>query len=447
MEKNQQITRYIVLFFLLILAITGTLSYRALYADGPFWLYQMLISDGFYIFDMHRAFAQYVVEWPVYLAIKFGVQDLNVLMRLYSFGFIAIPIFFWSSALIIQFRTPIFWLLALACSVTYLRSGFFAVGEFNTAYGLVALSISIILKEEASKFLALILFLSAVVLIYSYESMLFLGIVLFSGCAVRLFFEKNDTKVIKLVLIAAGCAFLLSAFVGVRSTFFYRDENLQATINYGALFEPHILYLIGMIFFAIFTLLAQLNKTFKILVTIFSALISLIYIFYVWRWERSGISYGFYSYAYRSLGAFMLAGILCISYVVFYFPRIFKKIKFISVNTNLLSYVVTIVFIVQGGILLFHTFGYYRWLQTFEHTALTVEGLVPIDKTALGAGYGGVAGYNWPWSNSTLSVLLRGNAESIVTNASNFNGWETFDPRVIEKYPLKQYFKSKSISQ
>jgi hypothetical protein len=42
--------------------------------------------------------------------------------------------------------------------------------------------------------------------------------------------------------------------------------------------------------------------------------------------------------------------------------------------------------------------------------------------------------------------LLRGNAEAIITNASSFEGWETFDPKTIEKYPLKSFVKSGGLS-
>lgn len=445
-QTKIQMPKYLIIIGLVILAVSGTWSCRALYADGPFWLYQMLLNDGLYIFDIHRAYAQYAVEWPVYLAILSGVRDLTILMHLHSFGVIAIPITFWCVALKIQYKSIIFWLLTLACSVTYLRSGFFAVGEFNTAYGLVGLSIAIILKKENTNLQKIILLFSAFVLMNSYESMLFLGAILFIASIIRLFLEKNSDKSTKLVLISAACMNLYSIFIGLRSTFFYRKENLQVTINYGALYEVHVLYLLAMIVLASMLLLSNLSRRLKVSVTLFSVLISVSYMLYVWRWDSTGISYGFYSYAYRSLGAFMLAGILCIACIVFFYTESTEKYKMIDCDVSLLSYIVSAVFYVQAGILFYHTIEFHRWLITFEQTANTVQGLVPIDKTKMGAGYSPVGGYNWPWSNSTLSVLLRGNAESIITNASDFQGWETFDPKTIEKYPLKQFSKMRSYS-
>jgi hypothetical protein len=173
--------------------------------------------------------------------------------------------------------------------------------------------------------------------------------------------------------------------------------------------------------------------------------VSCLYLVYVWRWDASGISYGYYSYAYRSLGAFMLLGILFFAWFWYVQPFSFLRNVF-QLNERLLACVVSAVFCVQAGLLLVHTSGYYRWLKGFEAESLVIEGLVPIDETQFNKGHSSLSGYNWPWSNATLSVLLRGNAEAIITNAKNFDGWETFDPKTIDKYPLKPFVKSGRLS-
>lgn len=443
--KLTMMPRYLVLFIMVLIVATGTWSARGLYADGPFWLYHMLLRGGFYIFDGQRAYAQVVVELPVYLAIEGGVRDLNALIRVHSFGLIGLPILFWCGALLIQLRTSMFWWLTLAFAVTYLRSGFFAAGEFNTAYGLVALSFSIILHKKPSYFHQIILIGCAIVLTHAYESMLFIGVFLALTCLVRLWLEKNDDPILKLALLVVCVLFIYAAFVGFRSTFFYRNEDLKATINYRALFEPHISYLLWMIACAMLMALATLRSRGKSVIVGLSLLASLIYLVFLWRWDKSGISYGFYSYAYRSLGAFMLAGILFAVWLMSITPAVIRSQVF-KLNEPLLACIVSLVFLVQACMLLGHSFGYYRWLTTFEKEALRIEGLVPIDQVEFNKGLGSLSGYNWPWSNATLSVLLRGNAEAIITNASNFDGWETFDPKTIEKYPLKGFSKSAPLS-
>jgi hypothetical protein len=271
--------------------------------------------------------------------------------------------------------------------------------------------------------------------------MLFLGIILLCACLIRLIIEKSDSWLTKLTLILSGSLSAFSSFVGIRSTFFFRDENLQSTINYAGISQPYILYLIGIII-STALMFVPLKRTIKLVIAVFSAGLTFLYIMYVVRFDNSGISYGYYNYGYRSLGAFMLAAILCTACIVFFWPKFFKSTELIQIDLKLLSSIVGFAFIVQSSIMVFHTVGYYRWLKSFEEVAINVQGLIPIDKTKIGVGYGGVSGFNWPWSNSTLSVLLRGNAESIVTNASNFNGWETFDPKSLEKYPLSRFKKS-----
>jgi hypothetical protein len=436
-----QLFRYAILGVILLIAATGTLSARGLYADGPFWLYHMLLHGGFYIFDIHRAYAQFVVELPVFLAIEGGIRDLNILMRVHSFGLIGIPILFWCGALILQWRTAVFWWLTLAFTVTYLRSGFFAAGEFNTAYGLVALSVAIILKRNLNSYQNILLLSSAIILTHAYESMLFIGVFLAFICVYRLWRRESDSGFTRFILFLSCGLYLYAAFVGVRSTFFFRAENLKTTINYGAFFEPHVLYLLWMMGCAFLVMLKPITFWIKGVIALLGAVVSCLYLIYVWRWDASGISYGYYSYAYRSLGAFMLLGILFLAWFLCAQPFNFFR-NFFQLNERLLAYVVSAVFCVQAGLLLVHTSGYYSWLKAFEAEALVIEGLVPIDETQFNKGRGPISGYNWPWTNSTLSVLLRGNAEGIITNARGFDGWETFDPKTIDKYPLKPFVKS-----
>jgi hypothetical protein len=136
----------------------------------------------------------------------------------------------------------------------------------------------------------------------------------------------------------------------------------------------------------------------------------------------------------------MLVGVLFVVWLINVAPRAIQQYVF-KLNEPLLACTVSLVFLVQACMLLGHTFGYYQWLKAFEAEAARIEGLVPIDRTEFNKGHSSLSGYNWPWSNSTLSVLLRGNAEAIITNASDFTAWETFDPRKIEKYPLKDFSK------
>lgn len=125
----------------------------------------------------------------------------------------------------------------------------------------------------------------------------------------------------------------------------------------------------------------------------------------------------------------MLAFLLCLSCSAYFIPQIIKS-NIIKIHIKLLRYIVGVLFLVQSCIMLLHTVNYYKWLKSFESVAMNAQGLFPVNKAKIGVRYSGVAGYNWPWTNTTLSVLLRVNALSIVTNTINFKGWETFDPNL-----------------
>ena len=76
----------------------------------------------------------------------------------------------------------------------------------------------------------------------------------------------------------------------------------------------------------------------------------------------------------------------------------------------------------------------------------TTAGLMPIDQTKFNKVQGSLSGYNWHWSNATLSVLFRSNAKAIITNANHFDGSETLGPKTIEKYLLTDFSKTAPLS-
>jgi hypothetical protein len=110
-----------------------------------------------------------------------------------------------------------------------------------------------------------------------------------------------------------------------------------------------------------------------------------------------------------------------------------------------LSIVVCCVFLIESGLLLKNSIGFYDWLKRFEDVAVSIEGFKPIDETTINNGESAVSGYNWPWTNSTLSILLRGDAKGIVTNASDFTNSEPIALEKIDINPLGSFSKSSRI--
>jgi hypothetical protein len=134
----------------------------------------------------------------------------------------------------------------MAFTVSYLRSNFFAAGEFSLAYGITACCASVLLRQQLGVFLAVIMSLSAVALTHSYEATLFLGAFLATLSVVRLWLVPTDTRGTKIMIGIAFIIFLIAVYVGVRSAFFQRSYDGQSVANLGAITEIHLLYLLLM---------------------------------------------------------------------------------------------------------------------------------------------------------------------------------------------------------
>lgn len=453
----QTLDRLLKLFSLamiVLIAATGIYAARGLYSDGSAWLIEMLPRGGFYIFDRHRAYAQVFVQAPVAFAIWLGTLDLNTLIRLHSFGFVGLPVVFWLGALILQFGNRLFWFFLMAFTVSYLRSNFFAAGEFSLAYGMTAFCASVLVREKIGFFLAVLLSLTAVVLTHSYEATLFLGIFLTALSVVRLVKLPTDTLGARGLIAIAGAIFLWSAYIGGRSTFFQRTYDGQSAANLSALTEIHLVYLIAMPALLMF-LFTEYGRQFHKWICASVLLLAALYLFYVFRWDHRNISYGYYSYAYRALCCFLLLGVLSLASAWRFWPQLFKT-KAISVsNDSYISVAVVVFFMSMAWLMLYHTYGYYKWAQRFEQAAMTLKSHAPIDKTAINTNHGLTYGYNWMWGNPFTSILLRGNAEAVVLNRSAFisaepskyDNLDSRDPKgansqvEYDKYPLAPFEK------
>ena len=409
---------------IILTGIAGVYAARGLYSDGAYWLVEMLPRGGFYIFDQHRAYVQILVQAPVALAIWLGVLDLNSLIRVHSFGFVAMPLVFWLGALVLHYNTRLFWFFLMAFTVSYLRSNFFAAGEFSVAYGMTAFCTAVLLRQQISHAQAGLMVLTAVVLTHSYEATLFLGFFLAVLTGIRLYKVPFDSRGIRLMLLLSLAIFLISVYVGARSTFFEREYNGKGAANLSALTEIHFLYLIAMP--ALIALLcAGYIRRLRVLLLSSTLLFALLYVIYAFRWDHTHISYGFYSYAYRTLSCFLLLGVLSLATTLRFWPQVFNLPSMLPDTSRYMAIGATAFFATMTVLMLHHSQGYYKWAQRFEQEAISLKSNTPINQTGINSNHGFTFGYNWGWGNPSLSILLRGNAEAMVLNHSDNQGVES----------------------
>jgi hypothetical protein len=446
--------KLLALLIIVIIGASGVYAARGMYSDGSFWLVEMLPRGGFYFFDPHRAYVQVLVQAPVALAIWLGTLDLNTLIRIHSFGFVGVPLVFWVGALALQFGNRLFWFFLIALTVSYLRSNFFAAGEFSVAYSMTAFCASVLLRQKIHFLQAVLMVLTAVALTHSYEATLFLGTFLVVLSLIRLIKVPEDKQGIRILILVSIVIFLISIYVGARSTFFQRSYDGKGAANLGALTEIHMMYLMAVP--ALIVLLCT-GYSRRLQPWLFGTLIAFagLYLIYAFRLDRTNISYGYFSYAYRALCCFLLLGVLTLATALRFWPSELKVEPASRASGVYLALASLAFFGSMSWLMLFHTYGYYKWAQRFELEAIALKENTPIDKTAINTNHGWTHGYNWMWGNPSTSILLRGNAEAMVLNNSNHKGPEPgqyenakaggetqpMDRPRLDPYPLRPFEK------
>ncbi len=456
MNSNQR-ERYLVIFLIGGLAISGVYAALGLFADGSYFLFSILSSQGFCDFYKAREFVQLITQAPLVFAIKAGVNNLNTLIYTHSFGLIFIPLMFWLTALIQQRKTDLFWLFVIAFSVSYLSSGLFAIGEYNLTYSMAALCASILLLEgDISKINATTLILTAFCLTHSYESMVFLGPLLGMICILRFFSTKNSLSLFLKIALTLSCLLFITGFlISLWSLFFPRDPSGLVSATSNIIFmlgSMHLLYLILMGFLLMNSLF--FNKKYALF---FAWLLSIVHLINFNFWNSPVMNYNF-----RTLSGVLLFAVIAISaYYYFlytlnlrtlweektklhtlrwYFYFSTKTHDIIEKINQTKSNPIPVIFFISLALpFYFQTVGFYAWASAYEQEVLTQQGFIPIEQTKFAR-----TRYTWKWANPSLSIVLRGDQTgSVITNGLNYYDWQPFDPHKIDNN-VSMSFKKKT---
>lgn len=432
--KMDHSARFLTVLLICGLAIFQVYAAKGLYADGSYFLVDILSSKGFLTHLKARFFALLVTQAPVVLAMEAGVYDLNALIRIHSLGLIAIPLGFWISALLIQTKTCFFWLFVAAFSVSYLSSGFFAIGEFNIAYAMVAFCASILLKESIGKIGGAALVLTAIILARSYEAMIFLGPLLSIICIFRLLRDTHESKYFKSALIVSAFLFAADSTLSLWSVMFPHNQYAlaAATDLRPALKSEHFIYLasMGLLFLTSwFFNIRHLNK----FVIGTALLVSITYVSNADYWDLPSLHYQF-----RIVSGGMLAIVIAFS-AFHYFSFELNSKATGSLNLTSTS-IVVLLFVSLVYPFCCYTFGYIGWMKTFEQEVVSRTGMVPFENTKIPCARRVSelnALYCWQWTNPSLSQLLRINNAGAIILSSRDIDWP--DPSHIDPNALEQF--------
>lgn len=233
--RADQLARRGVIVLIILNAAYGTYAVRGLYADGSYYLWNILERRSFFFLGPSRATAQFATQLPVVAAINLGVNNVAILARLQSFGTVMIPMMVWALALFVLFKSSAFWPFVACFAVTFLNSGFFSVGEFNFAVSFVALSAALLIRGDLTRPRCIALLVCAVMLPLSYECLVFLGPLLILLSILRLSQLSHDLRLHRwpiYSLLVAGCLYLIATVLAAFWILHPRDGgNLSGAAN------------------------------------------------------------------------------------------------------------------------------------------------------------------------------------------------------------------------
>jgi len=215
--------------------VLGVVTARGLYADGAYYLLRILEGHGFFLFDPARVFAQFLTQIPPVAGLALGIGDVTVLTRLHSFGLLAVPLAGWAIAVAAQWRGPHRAGVLAAAALGFLGSGFVVVGEYVVLYAFATAAFAILTRDRITRGWAIVLLLTGVLLLRSYEGIAYFGPVLAAVALLRLRRVRAERPQEVPVLAASAALSAVATLFGAISIAFPRDPNNRA--GAGALLE------------------------------------------------------------------------------------------------------------------------------------------------------------------------------------------------------------------
>lgn len=386
-----------------VVAVIGTVTTIGLYADGAQYLLAILQHPGVFLGAQPRPFISAVTQLPVLAGLACGVHDLRTLAVLQSTGLVALPCAVWMWALLQHRTSRLFWHAATMWAVTFLVSGFFAVGEYNLTYALVGLAASLLLTEcTAGR--ALVVAAVGLVLLRSYQSMVFLGPAL-AGLAL-LARRPETSPVVRRVLVVDAALFVAAALWTLPQVFgAHSMERVDQATDVVTLVRDPALVTAGV------AVVGHALRSRRLLLVPMSALVVVFALTSVraapWDYYNARIAAG------ALLLPVMLSAVLAARR-----PRDRSSAWLLPTAA-----VVALTAVFVGNCLAFA-----GWLDDFRNEVRGGTGVVAYENTALGGRY------VWGWTNPALSVLLRSRpGQELVANPADYSdSWEPFDPATMD---------------
>lgn len=396
---------WLVIAIVVLAAILGTYAARGLFADGSYYLWRNASTQSFFIYGPSRSVAQFVTQIPQVTAMRFGVNDMAVLARLQSLGTVALPILVWALSLLVLRRHRAFWPFVALFALVFLNTGFLSVGEYNFAYAFVALNAAILVRGNFSKWFAVLLVLSAAMLVLSYETVALLGPLLLTLAIFRLTKSEQhwrDNRWRSTSLILSGAFYIMASTSSIFYIVFPRDaNNMAAAGNFRFILEhdrqlalPIALCTLYVVVWAVGKKIVQQVATGLLLCLTTGLLVPSL-------WSPPWMEY-----SARALIALPFAGLLAlVSVTSFRREQRAHRHSRTPGTSQVLFFVPFAVFLALMLPMTIYTIEFTQWTRSFQDVIVTEHGIKTNTTTAQTFKHDDL--FDWTWTDPFLSVDLQ----------------------------------------
>lgn len=415
-------------------------SLHCLYADGSYQLTEVLRSGGFVSIAKNRDCADFIFQFPVLLAIKLGVTDLYWLQLAFGVGcFLSWPV---AMTLCWIMAPRHLWLAMLGCAVGYLNAAFVSAGEYNVAHAFFwPVLYALLFVRPLTPFAAGVLLLSSVILVRSYESMLFLGPLL-ACLAVWRTLGRMEKGWARGVLVLSGGVLGLAAVIAVNGV-----RHPQAPDNLGGFKQGlQTMFLFPnwnlgwtLVWLGLIATACVERRLFsgRLLRIELPLLAGAVLVWGLWPLINPGALDTQIQYHYRAIQFLSCVALLLVGCALVRFPEWF------SARRNHLVALGAALLLAQS---LGHISATWQWRGFVKEWRMVLKshsGVIPFAATPFGRqprGYQAM-NFDWNWANPSLSVMLSpdGHVKSLILPPS-LAGWHPFNPLNPAELPeLRRY--------
>ncbi len=430
------------IFYLLFIIISLTLfnSFcvdKHLSADGVYYFAWILDNGDFIKFDWSRQFADYLTQWPLVLAVKFGLTNIQILLKFFALG-LYFPFMISFLLCVYALRKEaksllIFPLMSMAA--VCLSSDFILISESLVMANMSWPILLILLRRDPLSWIdGILLWILLVIFCRLYQTSIIPAFIYVFICIGRLLNDKDSKQ--KVILISA----ILLCLIGIAVSFYFilypRDTANAAGFLFGMVAS---LFMSAAIILLIVKSLVPFRKNFRSV--IFSILLILaiqIIIFVVVEQALKA------EILVHSLGDGALA---CVSFInrsltITLLPALLITavlVKFCKIQLDrfcVLSLSLFILIMVAESLCTTYEWKVFR--DQLTQIVKTGNGYIQIEDTSIKGNP-----CRWSWNNTELGLVWSApNIKSIILNESRLNSnnhWQPFDPR--ETLILKRYLK------